>query len=63
VPIDETVRGYGALVDGHHDDVPEEAFRFVGGLEEALWEMRVGVISTGKQGNCIPPIDQRGAQS
>ena len=36
VPIAETVRGYGELVDGRHDDVPEEAFRFVGGLEEAL---------------------------
>jgi F-type H+-transporting ATPase subunit beta len=36
VPVAEAVRGYGALVDGRHDEVPEEAFRFVGGLEEAL---------------------------
>lgn len=36
VPVAETVRGYGELVDGRHDDVPEEAFRFGGGLEEAL---------------------------
>lgn len=36
VPIAETVRGYGELVDGHHDDLPEEAFRFVGGIDEAL---------------------------
>jgi F-type H+-transporting ATPase subunit beta len=36
VPIAETVRGYGELVDGRHDDVPEDAFRFVGAIEEAL---------------------------
>jgi F-type H+/Na+-transporting ATPase subunit beta len=36
VPIAETVRGYGELVDGHHDDLPEEAFRFVGAIDQAL---------------------------
>jgi F-type H+-transporting ATPase subunit beta len=32
VPAAETVRGYGELVDGRHDDVAEEALRFIGGL-------------------------------
>ena len=36
VPVAETLRGYGKLLAGKHDHVPEEAFRFVGGLEEAL---------------------------
>ncbi|MDQ2997277.1 MAG: F0F1 ATP synthase subunit beta, partial [Chloroflexota bacterium] len=36
LPIAETVRGYGELVDGFHDDLPEEAFRFTGGIEEVL---------------------------
>ena len=36
VPVAETVRDYGALVAGAHDDVPEEVFRFVGGLADAL---------------------------
>ncbi|MEO7911840.1 MAG: hypothetical protein ABIV47_19515 [Roseiflexaceae bacterium] len=36
LPITETVRGYGELVDGRHDSVPEEAFRFTGGIEAAL---------------------------
>jgi F-type H+/Na+-transporting ATPase subunit beta len=36
VPVAETVRGYSELVDGRHDDVPEEAFRFVGGIDQAL---------------------------
>lgn len=36
VPAAETVRGYAELLDGAHDGVPEEAFRFVGGIAEAL---------------------------
>jgi F-type H+-transporting ATPase subunit beta len=36
VPVAETVRGFGELVAGLHDGVPEEAFRFVGALDQAL---------------------------
>jgi F-type H+-transporting ATPase subunit beta len=36
VSLEETLRGYGELVDGRHDDVPEEAFRFTGTLADAL---------------------------
>jgi F-type H+-transporting ATPase subunit beta len=41
VPPVETLRGFGELVDGRHDDVPEEVFRFTGGLEEALGKASV----------------------
>jgi len=36
LPIAETVRGYGELVDGRHDGVPEQAFRFTSGIVEVL---------------------------
>jgi F-type H+-transporting ATPase subunit beta len=36
VPVAETVRGFGELLAGLHDNVPEEAFRFVGALDQAL---------------------------
>jgi F-type H+-transporting ATPase subunit beta len=36
VPVAETVRGFGELLAGLHDGVPEEAFRFVGALDQAL---------------------------
>jgi F-type H+/Na+-transporting ATPase subunit beta len=36
VPVAETVRGYGELVAGRHDDMPEEAFRFGGGFGATL---------------------------
>jgi F-type H+-transporting ATPase subunit beta len=36
VPIGETVRGFREIVDGKHDDVPEQAFYLVGTIDEAL---------------------------
>src|SRR5690348_12853344 len=36
VPIDETVQSFEALVDGELDDVPEQAFFNVGGVESVL---------------------------
>ena len=36
VPIEETVRGFKEILEGRHDDVPESAFLFVGGIDEVL---------------------------
>jgi len=36
VPIQETVRGFKEIVEGKHDDKPEQAFYMVGGIEEAV---------------------------
>ena len=36
VPIAETVRGFREIVDGKHDDIPEQAFYLVGTIDEAL---------------------------
>jgi F-type H+-transporting ATPase subunit beta len=36
VPIEETVRGFKEVVEGLHDDKPEQAFYMVGGIEEAI---------------------------
>ena len=36
VPVKETVRGFKEILDGMHDDLPEEAFRFVGTIDEAV---------------------------
>lgn len=36
VPIKETVRGFREILDGIHDDLPEQAFLFVGVIEEAI---------------------------
>ena len=36
VEIAETVRGFREIVDGKHDEVPEQAFYMVGAIEEAV---------------------------
>ncbi len=36
VPIADTVRGFREIVDGKHDDIPEQAFYMVGTIEDAL---------------------------
>jgi F-type H+-transporting ATPase subunit beta len=38
VTIQETVRGFKELLDGKHDDLPEQAFYMVGGIDEAVEE-------------------------
>ena len=36
VPIRETVRGFREILDGQHDDLPEQAFYMVGAIDEAI---------------------------
>jgi F-type H+-transporting ATPase subunit beta len=36
VPIAETIRGFREIVDGKHDELPEQAFYMVGAIEEAV---------------------------
>jgi F-type H+-transporting ATPase subunit beta len=40
VPIAETVRGFKEIIDGKHDELPEQAFYMVGGIEEAVERAR-----------------------
>ena len=35
VPLKDTVRGFKEILDGKHDELPEQAFLFVGSIEEA----------------------------
>jgi F-type H+-transporting ATPase subunit beta len=36
VRLDDTIRGFQEILEGKYDEVPEQAFRLVGGIEEAL---------------------------
>jgi len=36
VPLKETIRGFKEIVEGEHDDLPEQAFFMVGTIEEAI---------------------------
>ena len=36
VPRKETVRGFREIIEGKHDDIPESAFLFAGGIDDVL---------------------------
>jgi F-type H+-transporting ATPase subunit beta len=36
VKLEDTIRGFREIVDGKHDDLPEQAFYMVGTIEEAV---------------------------
>jgi F-type H+-transporting ATPase subunit beta len=36
VSLKDTIKGFKAIVDGEYDDLPEQAFYMVGGIEEAI---------------------------
>ncbi|MEX0387157.1 F0F1 ATP synthase subunit beta [Spiribacter onubensis] len=40
VSLKETIRGFRAIVDGEHDDLPEQAFYMVGSIDEAVEKAR-----------------------
>jgi F-type H+-transporting ATPase subunit beta len=46
VPIADTVKGFKEIVDGKHDELPEQAFYMVGTIEEAV-EKAAGMKAAG----------------
>ena len=36
VPLQETIRGFAEILDGKHDDLPEDAFYMCGSIDEAV---------------------------
>ncbi|MCZ7574120.1 MAG: F0F1 ATP synthase subunit beta [Ardenticatenaceae bacterium] len=40
VPLQETVRGFREILEGKHDDLPEQAFYMVGTIEDAVAKAR-----------------------
>jgi F-type H+-transporting ATPase subunit beta len=36
VPVAETVRSFKEILEGKHDQLPEQAFLYVGSIEEAV---------------------------
>jgi len=36
VPLKDTIKGFKEILDGKHDDLPEQAFYLVGNIEEAI---------------------------
>ncbi len=53
VPLAETLRGFREILEGRHDDLPEQAFYMIGSREEAAAQAkeRRGDGETRRQGD------------
>jgi F-type H+-transporting ATPase subunit beta len=40
VPVKETIRGFKEILEGQHDDLPEQAFLYVGSIDEVVAKAR-----------------------
>ena len=40
VPLKETIKGFKEILDGKYDDLPEQAFLYVGTIDEAVAKAR-----------------------
>src|SRR5688572_30150158 len=40
VRVEDTIKGFQEIIDGQHDDLPEQAFYMVGSIDEALMKAR-----------------------
>jgi len=49
VPIAETIKGFKQIIDGQHDDIPEQAFYMVGTIEEVVEQAEI--IKKHSEGN------------
>ncbi len=52
VPVEETVKDFRAILDGKYDDVPEDAFNGVGGIDDVLAKAKkLGWTPAGEENN------------
>ncbi len=40
VRLEDTIKGFNEIIDGKHDDLPEQAFYMVGTIEQAVEKSR-----------------------
>ena len=51
VPLAETLRGFREILEGRHDDLPEQAFYMIGSIEEAAAQAKELDEGADRQGN------------
>ncbi|MBI4455470.1 MAG: F0F1 ATP synthase subunit beta [Acidobacteria bacterium] len=44
VPLKETIRGFKEIVEGKHDEIPEQAFYMLGGIDEVLQRHKESMV-------------------
>jgi F-type H+-transporting ATPase subunit beta len=65
VKLEETIRGFAEILDGQHDDLPEDAFYMVGTIDQAVAKGReLGAESEPEPADAerlppLPPVPER----
>jgi len=69
VPLKDTIRSFGEILDGKHDDLPEDAFYMVGTVDEAVErakqlskDERAADVKSGAQAEGNPAADGDSAE-
>ena len=63
--LEETIRGFAEILDGQHDDLPEDAFYMVGTIDQAVAKGReLGAESEPEPADAerlppLPPVPER----
>jgi F-type H+-transporting ATPase subunit beta len=57
VRLEDTIKGFQAILDGKHDDLPEQAFYMVGTIEQAVAKAR------GEQGEQEQPAEEEAEEA
>jgi F-type H+-transporting ATPase subunit beta len=59
VELDETIRSFREVVEGKHDDLPEQAFYLVGSIDEAVEKAR---SLSGEEGEEVEESGDEGSE-
>ena len=59
VELDETIRSFREVVEGKHDDLPEQAFYLVGSIDEAVEKAR---SLSGEEGEEVGESEDEGSE-
>ena len=64
VPLAETIRGFAEILDGKHDELPEQAFYMAGSIDEVIERARQMGEESGEEDKATQPKAdaERGAQ-
>jgi F-type H+/Na+-transporting ATPase subunit beta len=60
VKLEDTIKGFREIIDGKHDDLPEQAFYMVGTIEEAVEKARQ--LQGDEQPSTAPPPEEQSAE-
>jgi F-type H+-transporting ATPase subunit beta len=57
VPLKDTVRSFKEIIEGKHDDLPEQAFRMQGSIDDVVAAVRASRAAQATESDAAAPSD------